>query len=70
MAKGMSLMNLRVHLEKAQQGYLNLTALKGLNQTGGSLILSRDLKIGAVHNRINLPYKWFIGSYVEFPGID
>ena len=65
MQKGMSLMNLRVHLEKAQQGYL-VDCFKGAESNWGLTYFESRLKIGAVHNKINLPYKWFMGSYVEF----
>ncbi len=26
----------------------------------------RRLKVGAIHDKINLPFKWYIGSYAEF----
>ena len=63
--KGMSLVNLRVHLEKAQQGYL-IGIVKGAQSTWGPQYFGERLKVGAVHHRINLPYKWFIGSYTDF----
>ena len=26
----------------------------------------RQLKVGALHDKINLPFKWYIGSYIEY----
>ena len=63
--KGISIVNLRVHLEKAQQGYL-IACLKGAQTGWGTDYFESRLKIGEVHHRINLPYKWYIGSYTEF----
>ena len=66
--KGMTLVNLRVHLEKAQQGYLT-SCLTGARENWGVAYFESRLKIGAVHHRINLPFKWYIGSYTEFSEI-
>ena len=66
--KGMSLVNLRVHLEKAQQNYL-IECFKGAESNWGLTYFESRLKIGAVHHRITLPYKWFIGSYTEFSAL-
>ena len=63
--KGMSIVNLRVHLEKAQQGYL-LACFQGARNNWDVDYFESRLKIGEVHHRINLPYKWYIGSYTEF----
>ena len=63
--KGMSIVNLRVHLEKAQQGYL-IACFQGAKNNWDVDYFESRLKIGEVHHRINLPYKWYIGSYTEF----
>lgn len=63
--KGISIVNLRVHLEKAQQGYL-LACFQGAKTNWDVDYFESRLKIGEVHHRINLPYKWYIGSYTEF----
>ncbi len=66
--KGMTLVQLRVHLEKAQQGYLE-SCFSGAHENWGINYFGGRLHIGAVHNDINLPFKWFIGSYTEFQTI-
>ena len=63
--KGISIVNLRVHLEKAQQSYL-LACFHGAKNNWDVDYFESRLKIGEVHHRINLPYKWYIGSYTEF----
>ena len=63
--KGMSVVNLRVHLEKAQQSYL-VACFQGAKSNWDANYFESRLKIGEVHHRINLPYKWYIGSYTEF----
>lgn len=63
--KGITIVNLRVHLEKAQQEYL-LSCLKGAETNWGVEYFESRLKVGAIHHKINLPYKWFVGSYTDF----
>jgi len=56
---------LRDHLEKAQTSYLK--AIFQGAQTGWGVEYFEDrLRIGEGHDRINLPFKWYIGSYIEF----
>lgn len=63
--KGVPVVNLRVHLEKAQQSYL-VACFEGAKNNWDENYFESRLKIGEVHHRINLPYKWYIGSYTEF----
>ncbi len=62
--KGISMKELRKALEKTQlQYFLDIfeEAKKGGNF--GVSYFDRRLKIGSVHNVLNLPMKWYIGSY-------
>ncbi|MBX2820043.1 MAG: PAS domain S-box protein [Rhodothermaceae bacterium] len=63
--KGMSVVNLRTYLENAQQSYL-VACFQGAKSNWDVNYFESRLKIGEVHHRINLPYKWYIGSYTEF----
>ncbi|MFK7843801.1 MAG: methyl-accepting chemotaxis protein [Rhodothermales bacterium] len=63
--KSMSVSSLRDHLEKAQVGYLT-DCFKGARNNWGLDYFESRLSIGATHDRINLPLKWYIGSYSEF----
>ncbi|MBO9540517.1 hypothetical protein J7643_08000 [bacterium] len=62
--KGVSLQQLRAHLERAQAGYLReifQEAASGGNY--GSTYFERRLRVGKLHNTINLPLKWYLGAY-------
>jgi methyl-accepting chemotaxis protein len=61
---GTSLGRLREALESAQEEYFIGLFEGGATQWGPEYFESR-LKIGQVHNRINLPMKWYVGSYTE-----
>ena len=63
--KKISMGQLRRHLESAQTNYL-IACFKGANQNWGLDYFESRLDIGAVHDRIDLPLKWYIGSYAEF----
>ena len=63
--KQMSLPALRIHLEGAQVGYFK-GCFTGAAQGWGTDYFETRLSIGATHDRINLPFKWYIGSYSEF----
>ncbi|MEM9517712.1 MAG: globin-coupled sensor protein [Actinomycetota bacterium] len=62
---GLSLDSLRQELEQAQASYLESVvegALSGWDLT----YFERRLHIGLVHDRINLPFKWYVGSYAQW----
>ncbi len=59
-----SLATLRVGLESAQAGYF-VGLFEGAASEWGPEYFESRLKIGQVHNRINLPMKWYVGSYSE-----
>lgn len=56
---------LREHLEKAQTGYLN-RIFTGSSENWGLSYIENRLHVGALHEKINLPYKWYLGAYTEF----
>jgi hypothetical protein len=62
--KGVSLAQLRAGLEQAQAGYL-LDIFREAQRGGdfGLDFFARRLRIGYVHNVIDLPMKWYLGSY-------
>ncbi|MCB1743664.1 MAG: globin-coupled sensor protein [Gammaproteobacteria bacterium] len=62
--RGMSMDALRQHLESAQVGYYN-GLFTGARSNWGLDYFEHRLKVGKVHDRINLPQKWYIGSYIE-----
>jgi hypothetical protein len=61
----MALDALRGHLEVAQRGYY-VGIFEGAKLNWGAEYFERRLHIGWLHNQINLPFKWYIGSYSEF----
>ena len=62
--KGLPLAKLRSALEQAQAVYF-IDIFEGAATTWGLEYFERRLRIGLVHDRINLPFKWYIGSYGE-----
>ncbi|MDW8106832.1 MAG: globin-coupled sensor protein [Armatimonadota bacterium] len=62
--KGVSLAQLRVGLEQAQAGYL-LDIFREAQRGGefGVEFFAKRLRVGYVHNLIDLPMKWYLGSY-------
>jgi len=66
--KGLSLEKLRVVLERSQAGYL-IGCFRGARDGYGLAYYEDRLHVGAVHDRINLPFKWYIGAYCEFARI-
>ena len=62
--KGVSLAQLRAGLEQAQADYL-LEIFREAQRGGdfGSAFFAKRLRIGYVHNVIDLPMKWYLGSY-------
>ncbi|MGA3049656.1 MAG: methyl-accepting chemotaxis protein [Terracidiphilus sp.] len=63
--RGMALPALRAHLEAAQVGYLN-ELFGGASVNWDIRYFQKRLHVGIVHDKINLPFKWYIGSYTEY----
>jgi methyl-accepting chemotaxis protein len=63
--KGMPLAAMRTHLEEAQAEYLT-EVFAGSSVNWDIRYVEKRLHIGAVHDRINLPFKWYIGAYAEY----
>ncbi len=66
--KGMPLEQLRGALEQAQTGYF-VDIFEGAASNWGPEYFEKRLHIGWVHDRINLPFKWYIGSYCELQSL-
>ena len=66
--KGVGLDALRKHLESAQAGYI-VSAFEGAESNWGAEYFERRLYVGWLHDQINLPFKWYIGSYVEMQSL-
>jgi len=65
--KGVSLEKLRSVLEDAQAGYLHsITQEAAKGGSYGASYFETRLHIGMLHNKIDLPPKWYIGSYSLF----
>jgi methyl-accepting chemotaxis protein len=62
---GMPISQLRPALERAQTGYFT-QIFEGAAENWGTAYFERRLKVGSIHDKINLPFKWYIGSYSEF----
>ena len=61
-AKGRDLDDLRQSLESAQAGYIT-SVFEGASTGWGLDYFETRLHIGLVHDQINLPFKWYVGSY-------
>jgi methyl-accepting chemotaxis protein len=59
---GMSLEVLRQGLEKAQAGYIE-SVFAGATSGWDLAYFEHRLHVGLVHDQINLPFKWYVGSY-------
>ncbi len=66
--RGMPLSALRQHLESAQTGYIT-EVFAGASVNWDLRYFEKRLQVGAVHDRIDLPFKWYVGSYPEFQRI-
>jgi len=64
-AHGMPVVNLRERLEASQAEYL-VGCFRGAREEYGLAYYENRLHVGAVHDKINLPFKWYIGSYCEW----
>lgn len=60
--RGISLDTLRRSLEQAQAGYF-VEVFRGAHDGWDLAYFERRLNVGQVHDRIDLPLKWYIGSY-------
>jgi methyl-accepting chemotaxis protein len=59
------LATLRAVLEGAQTDYL-IEIFEGAGVNWDVRYFEKRLKVGMTHDRINLPFKWYIGSYPEY----
>jgi len=66
--RGMPLGALRQHLEAAQKGYVT-EVFAGASVNWDLRYFEKRLQVGSVHDKINLPFKWYVGSYTEFQRI-
>ena len=65
--KGMTLEKLRSQIEKSQAQYFREIFSEALKESAFGLdYYNRRLFIGYVHNLINLPMKWYVGSYTLY----
>ncbi|MCP5150090.1 MAG: globin-coupled sensor protein [Ectothiorhodospiraceae bacterium] len=62
----MSLQALREHLEAAQTGYITSIFEEAADGDFGLAYFDRRLNVGKIHNQIDLPLKWYLGSYPLF----
>jgi methyl-accepting chemotaxis protein len=58
------LRSLRDKLESAQAGYF-ISIFEGATSNWGLEYFESRLKVGEIHNTIDLPMKWYIGAYSE-----
>ncbi len=63
--KAVPLAALRAHLEASQSRYYR-EVFEGAAVNWGPAYFEARLKVGGVHDRINLPLKWYVGSYPEY----
>jgi len=63
--KGLSLQALRERLESSQTGYF-LEIFTGAKVGWDARYFEKRLQVGSVHDRINLPFKWYVGAYAEY----
>ncbi|MDR3699801.1 MAG: globin-coupled sensor protein [Candidatus Sulfopaludibacter sp.] len=64
----MSVPVLREQLESAQSGYI-VGVFSGAQHNWGLAYFEDRLIVGSVHDAINLPFKWYIGSYGEMESL-
>lgn len=67
-SRGLPLSGLRKHLEAAQSGYL-IEIFAGATVDWDLRYFEKRLRVGTVHDQIDLPFKWYIGSYPEYQRI-
>ena len=62
---GLDLSLLRQRLERTQAQYL-MEVFTGAENSWDGAYYEKRLHVGGTHDRINLPFKWYIGSYIEY----
>jgi len=65
---GLPLEKFRERLELSQADYL-VGCFRGARDGFGVAYYEHRLQVGAVHDRVNLPFKWYMGSYCEWTRI-
>ncbi|MDQ6979235.1 MAG: globin-coupled sensor protein [Mariprofundaceae bacterium] len=65
---GLTLEELRQRLEVSQSAYF-LSVFSGAESHWGVEYFSYRLQIGWLHDKINLPFKWYIGGYTEYQSL-
>ncbi|MDQ6992251.1 MAG: globin-coupled sensor protein [Mariprofundus sp.] len=63
--QGLTLEALRLGLERSQAAYY-LSVFTGAESNWGVEYFAYRLQIGWVHDQINLPFKWYVGGYIEY----
>jgi methyl-accepting chemotaxis protein len=63
--RGVPLAALRSQLESSQAGYFT-EVFAGAEVNWDLRYFEKRLKVGALHDRINLPFKWYVGAYPEY----
>ncbi|HUB83059.1 MAG TPA: methyl-accepting chemotaxis protein [Bryobacteraceae bacterium] len=63
--RGLPLPAFRSALEAAQAGYL-VEVFAGSAVNWDLRYFEKRLRIAVVHDKINLPFKWYVGSYTEY----
>ncbi|MCB0166175.1 MAG: hypothetical protein KDI79_18225, partial [Anaerolineae bacterium] len=61
--KQIPLEKVRQHLEQVQAEYFRQIFQEAVTGDYGPAYFEKRLKIGRLHNTINLPLKWYLGSY-------
>ncbi len=67
-ARGIDLEAMRKHLEGVQAQYFT-EIFEGAESNWGTEYFERRLRVGKLHDTIDLPFKWYIGSYSELQSI-
>ena len=69
-SRNMSLHQLRSHLESAQEGYFYSIFEEAKNRGKfDTRYFETRLRVGKLHNEIDLPLKWYLGSYVQYQNL-
>jgi len=63
--RGMPVARLREALERSQSGYF-VGVFSGARDGYDVRWFETRLSVGATHDRIDLPYKWYVGAYAEY----
>ena len=63
--KGVTLQALRESLERTQAQYFT-EVFAGAAIGWDTRYFEKRLVVGSVHDRINLPFKWYVGAYAEY----